>query len=560
MYVLEIYKTDTEKNFDNIRKHPYNRISDINYMFNIHKLENGGKYMEIFFSILLVVVGISTGFLISYYIINTKFNNSAKKAEEMIEKAKKEAEKTKRDSLFELKEEMHKLKLENEKELKEKKEELKITEDRLIQRENNMDKRDELFQKRELSLDEKEKKILESQKDIQAEYAKIEELKQEQLEQLTTIAKLSKEEARKQVMKKVEETMAKEISLYIKEKEDEAKLEVDKKAKNLLAISMQRYAADLANEQTVTVVSLPDDELKGRIIGREGRNIRTIEAITGVDLIIDDTPEAVVLSSFDPLRREIARVTLETLLKDGRIHPTRIEELYDKVSKEMKQKIIEYGNDTLFELGLTKVDPSLIEIIGKLHFRTSYGQNALEHSKEVAHLSGLLASELGENVALAKRAGLLHDIGKAIDHEIEGSHVEIGMDLAKKFNEHEVVINSIASHHGDTEATSTIAVIVAIADALSASRPGARNDSLENYIKRLEQLERVANDLPGIDKTYAVQAGRELRVVVKPEEVDDLGAHKIARDVKEKIESTMQYPGTIKVTVIRETRAQEEAR
>ena len=361
-------------------------------------------------------------------------------------------------------------------------------------------------------------------------------------------------------MKKVEETMSKEISAYIKEREDEAKLEADKKAKNLIAISMQRYAADIANEQTVTVVNLPDDEMKGRIIGREGRNIRTIEAITGVDLIIDDTPEAVVLSSFDPLRREIARVTLETLIKDGRIHPTRIEELYDKVCKDMKQKIVEYGNDALFELGLAKVDPELIEIIGKLHFRTSYGQNVLQHSIEVAHLSGLLASEFGENVQLAKRAGLLHDIGKAIDHEVEGSHVDIGVDIAKRFHENEVVVNSIASHHGDTEAKSTIAVIVAIADALSASRPGARNDSLENYIKRLEQLEQVANDMPGIDKTFAVQAGRELRVIVKPEEVDDLGAHKIARDVKEKIESTMQYPGTIKVTVVRETRAQEEAK
>lgn len=347
--------------------------------------------MEILFSILLVVVGISTGFLIAYYVINTKMNNSTKRAEEIIEKAKKEAEKTKRDSLFELKEEIHKTKLEAEKEIKEKKEDIKLSEDRLIQRENSLDKRDELFQKRELALEEKEKKIIESQKDIQSEYAKIEELKQEELEQLTKIAKLSKEEARKQVMKKVEEAMTKEISLYIKEREDEAKLEVDKKAKNLLAVSMQRYAADIANEQTVTVVSLPDDELKGRIIGREGRNIRTIEAITGVDLIIDDTPEAVVLSSFDPLRREIARITLETLLKDGRIHPTRIEELYDKVSKEMKQKIIDYGNDALFELGITKVDPNLIEIIGKLHFRTSYGQNALEHSKEVAHLSGLIA-------------------------------------------------------------------------------------------------------------------------------------------------------------------------
>lgn len=516
--------------------------------------------MEVIFPILLVVVGMSVGFIINHLINNSKINNSNKKAEEIIDKAKKEAEKAKRDSLFETKEEIHKLKLETDKEIKEKKEELKVSEERLIQRENNMDKRDELFQKRELSLDEKEKDILESQKDIQAEYAKLEELKQQELEQLTKIAHLPKEEAKKLVMKKVEETMSKEIAEYIKEREDEAKLEADKKAKNMLVTSMQRYAADIANEQTITVVNLPDDEMKGRIIGREGRNIRTIEAITGVDLIIDDTPEAVVLSSFDPLRREIARVTLETLIKDGRIHPTRIEELYDKVSKDMKQKIIDFGQSALFELGLTKVDPELIEIIGKLHFRTSYGQNALQHSIEVAHLSGVLASEFGENVQLAKRAGLLHDIGKAIDHEVEGSHVEIGVEIAKRYHENDVIVNTIASHHGDTEAKSVIAVIVAIADALSASRPGARNDSLENYIKRLEQLEGVANDIPGIDKSYAVQAGRELRVIVKPEEVDDLGAHKIARDVKEKIESTMQYPGTIKVTVVRETRAQEEAR
>jgi len=516
--------------------------------------------MEIIISVLLIVVGGSAGFVTSYLINNSKVNNSNKKAEDILDKARKEAERLKRDSLFETKEEIHKLKLDTDKEIKEKKEELKVSEDRLIQRENNMDKRDELFQKRELSLEEKEKGIIESQKDIQAEYVKLEELKQQELEQLTKVAKLSRDEAKKLVMKKVEENMSKEISEYIKEREDEAKLEADKKAKNLITIAMQRYAADLANEQTVTVVNLPDDEMKGRIIGREGRNIRTIEAITGVDLIIDDTPEAVVLSSFDPLRREIARVTLETLIKDGRIHPTRIEELYDKVCKEMKQKIVEYGNDALFELGLTKVDPELIEIIGKLHFRTSYGQNALQHSIEVAHLSGLLASEFGENVSLAKRAGLLHDIGKAIDHEVEGSHVEIGVDIAKRFHENDVVVNSIASHHGDTQANSTIAVIVAIADALSASRPGARNDSLENYIKRLEQLEQVANDIPGIDKTFAVQAGRELRVIVKPEEVDDLGAHKIARDVKDKIEATMQYPGTIKVTVVRETRAQEEAK
>lgn len=516
--------------------------------------------MEIFFSILLIIVGISLGFVICHYVINSKLDRTQKNAENIIENARKEAEKNKRDSIFELKEELHKMKLEADKEIKERKEEIKQSEDRLSQREANIDKRDELFQKRELSLEEKEKEITKSQKDIQLEFAKIEEMKQKEIEELSNIAKLNKEDAKREVMKRVEEAMSKEIASYIKEKEDEAKLEVDKKAKNLLTVSMQRYAADIANEQTVTVVTLPDDELKGRIIGREGRNIRTIEAITGVDLIIDDTPEAVVLSSFDPLRREIARVTLENLLKDGRIHPTRIEEIYDKVSKEMKQKIMDYGNDALFELGITKVETGLIELIGKLHFRTSYGQNALAHSIEVAHLCGLLASELGENVMLAKRAGLLHDIGKAIDHEVEGSHVEIGVDIAKKYHEHDVVINAIASHHGDTEANSTISVLVAIADALSASRPGARNDSLENYIKRLEQLENVASEINGIEKTYAVQAGRELRVIVKPEEVDDLGAHKIARDVKEKIESTMQYPGTIKVTVIRETRAQEEAR
>ena len=516
--------------------------------------------MDIIFSILLVVIGLSTGIAGSFLINNIKEKNSSKKAEEIIEKAKKDAEKAKRDSLLEAKEEMHKLKIETDKEIKERKNELKLSEDRLIQRENNMDKREELYQKRDIALDERENNLLAKQTEIQNERAKVEDLKQEQLDLLSKISGLSKDKAHDLMMKKVEEQMSNEIAAYIKEQENEAKIVADKKAKDLIVLSMQRYASDLANEQTVTVVALPNDEMKGRIIGREGRNIRTIEAITGVDLIIDDTPEAVVLSSFDPLRREMARVTLETLIKDGRIHPTRIEELYDKVSKEMKAKIIEYGNDALFELGITKVDPALIEIIGRLYFRTSYGQNALEHSKQVAHLSGLIAGELGENVALAKRAGLLHDIGKAVDHEIEGSHVEIGVDLAKKYNENDTVINAIASHHGDTEATSVISVIVAIADALSASRPGARNDSLENYIKRLEQLEQIANDMPGVDKSFAVSAGRELRVIVKPEEVDDLGAHRIAREVKEKIESTMQYPGTIKVTVVRETRAQEEAK
>lgn len=515
---------------------------------------------NISFSILLGLVGLFIGILIMLIINYIKGEMASKKAEELLEKAKKEADKIKRDYLLEAKEEAHKLKIETDKEVKEKKNEIKESEERLLNRENNMDRRDQVLQNREQMLEEKENNIINKQKELQKEQVEVEEIKKQQVDMLESIAGYSKDQARELVLKRVEEMMNLEIAAYIKDREAEAKLEVDKKAKNMLVSSMQKYAGDVASEQTVTVVNLPNDEMKGRIIGREGRNIRTIEAVTGVDLIIDDTPEAIVLSSFDPLRREIARVTIETLIKDGRIHPTRIEELYDKVSKDMHEKVLEYGQNALFELGITKMEPEFVEIIGKLYFRTSYGQNALQHSIEVAHLSGLIAAELGENETLARRAGLLHDIGKAIDHEIEGSHIAIGADLAKKYKENEVVINAIESHHGDKDATSVISEIVAIADVLSASRPGARNDSLENYIKRLRELEAIANDIEGIDKTYAVQAGRELRIIVEPEKIDDLASYKIARDIKNKIEEQMQYPGTIKVTVIRETRAVEEAR
>lgn len=516
--------------------------------------------MDILISILLIVIGCILGVGLCKGLGFFGEKTAQKRQEEILEKARKDAEKIKRESILETKEEAHKIKMELEEEKQEKKKEVKELEERILQREKSMEKREELYQKREASLDEKEDRINQKYEDVQNEKVKVEEIKEEQLALLEKLSGLPRDKAKDAIMKRVEEAMNLEITAYIKERENEAKLELDRKSKDMLVSSMQKFAGDVASEQTVTVVNLPNDDLKGRIIGREGRNIRTIEAITGVDLIIDDTPEAVVLSSFDPLRREIARVTLETLLKDGRIHPTRIEEIYDKVQQDMNAKITEYGNDSLFELGLTKVDPELVQILGKLHFRTSYGQNALQHSIEVAHLSGILAGELGENVLLARRAGLFHDIGKAIDHEVEGSHVEIGVELAKKYKEPEVVVNAILSHHGDSESTSVISTIVAIADALSASRPGARNDSLENYIKRLEQLEKVANDISGIEKTYAVQAGRELRVIVKPEEIDDLAAHRVAREVKQKIESTMQYPGTIKITVVRETRAQEEAR
>ena len=515
---------------------------------------------DMILSILLVLIGLFVGIIIMFIINYLKGISANAKAEKIIETAKKEADKIKRDNILESKEEIHRLKLDAEKEIKEKKAEIIDSEQRLLTRENNIDRRDQTLQNREQMLEEKENLLINKQKDIQLEQAKVEDIKNEQIKELEKIAGLTKKHAKDMVLKKVEEMMNLEISAYIKERETEAKLEADKKAKTLMVSCMHKYAGDVANEQTVTVVSLPNDEMKGRIIGREGRNIRTIESVTGVDLIIDDTPEAIVLSSFDPLRSEIARVTIEGLIKDGRIHPTRIEELYDKSLKEITSQIREYGEAALFDLGLTKVEPELVEIIGKLHFRTSYGQNALTHSIEVAHLSGLIASELGENVNLAKRAGLLHDIGKAIDHEVEGSHVTLGSELARKYGENEIVINAIESHHGDTEATSIISVIVAIADTLSASRPGARNDSLENYIQRLQELENIANSIEGVDKTYAVQAGREIRVIVKPEEVDDLGSYKVARDIKTRIENEMQYPGTIKVTVIRETRATEEAK
>ena len=515
---------------------------------------------DVIISILFVVVGLLVGAFIMIIINKLKVSAAQKEADKLIQDAKKEAEKAKRDGILELKEESYKLKNQTDAEIKEKKKELNDLNQRIDNREKSLDKRDELLTEREKNLDQKDKDLLAQQKEIQEKDAKMESIIKEQISLLEKISGFSKEKARETILKKVEEEMGREISVYLKEREDEAKLEADRKAKELIVSSMQRYSSDVTSEQTVSTVELPNDEMKGRIIGREGRNIRTIEAVTGVDLIIDDTPEVIVLSSFDPLRREIAKVTLETLIKDGRIHPARIEELYDKVCEDYKKIIREKGEEALFELGISKVAPEIVELIGKLAFRTSYGQDALAHSKEVAHLAGLMASELGENVQLAKRAGLLHDIGKAIDFEVEGSHVEIGADVAKKHGEDKVVINAIESHHGDKKAEYVISELVAVADALSASRPGARNDSLENYVKRLEELESIGNSMEGVEKTFAMQAGRELRVMVKPDEIDDLSSYKIAREIKEKIEDTMQYPGTIKVVVIRETRAEEVAK
>ena len=511
-------------------------------------------------SIITLLIGTFLGIIIFSILYIIKRKNIEEKANKLLEDAIKEAEKKKLDAMMSFKEETYRIKQETDRELKERKSELKETEERLLQRESNLDKREEMLQSRSVLLDKKDDDLVNKQKELQEKDLKMDDLLKQETEKLESISKLSKEKAHDLIMKKVEEEMTREIVEYVKDKEDEARLLAHEKAKNLIVDAMQRYSGDVTCEQTISTIDLPNDEMKGRLIGREGRNIRSIEAVTGVDLIIDDTPETIVISSFDPLRREIARITIETLIKDGRIHPTRIEEIYEKVVNDMDIKITELGNNAVYDLGLNKFDPELIKLIGKLHFRTSYGQNALQHSIEVANLCGLMAAELGENINLAKRAGLLHDIGKAIDYEIEGSHVELGVNIAKKFHEDEVVLNAIASHHGDTEQKSVIAVLVQIADTLSAGRPGARNDSVENYIKRLETLEEIGNSFEGVEKTYAMQAGRDLRVMVKPEDVDDAKAYKLARDIKNKIEAEMQYPGTIKITVIRETRVQEEAR
>ncbi len=486
-------------------------------------------------------------------IAEAKLGDAEKQAEEIIAAAKKEAETKKKETLLSAKEEIHKNRTEFDKEMKDRRFEISRQERRIEQKEANLDKKTDALDKKDEKLNQKIKEL-----DVLTEETK--KTKQQQLEMLEKISGLSVDEAKDYLLKNVEDEVRHESAIMIKNIVDEAKEEADKKAKNIISTAIQKCAADHVAEATVTVVSLPNDEMKGRIIGREGRNIRTLETLTGIDLIIDDTPEAVVLSGFDPIRREIARVALEKLIVDGRIHPARIEEMVEKARKEVEAIIKQEGEQATFDTGVHGLHPEIIRLLGKLKYRTSYGQNVLKHSIEVSNLAGVMAGELGADVKLAKRAGLLHDIGKAMDHEIEGSHIEIGVDIAKKHKECAEVINAIASHHGDTEPTSIVACIVQACDAISAARPGARRENLETYIKRLEALEEIANSFDGVEKSFAIQAGREIRIIVKPENVKEDETILVARDIVKRIESELEYPGQIKVNVIRETRAVEYAK
>lgn len=509
--------------------------------------------VTIIVAIITLLIGILVGYIIRKTVGEKAIGSAEQKARNLILDAENRSQTIRKEYILEAKEEAHKLRSDADREIRERRSEISKSERRLIQKEESIDRKLENIEKKEESITNKEQGIIAKRKELDHVF-------DQQMEELEKISGYSVEEAKSILLENTEKEIRYEASVMIKDIESKAKEEADKRAKEIITGAIQRCAADHVAESTVSVVPLPNDEMKGRIIGREGRNIRAIETLTGIDLIIDDTPEAVILSGFDPVRREVARLSLEKLIVDGRIHPARIEEMVKKSEREVNAIIKEEGEQATFEVGIHNLHPELVKLLGRLKYRTSYGQNVLKHSIEVAHLAGLMAGELGLDITLAKRAGLLHDIGKAIDHEKEGTHVDLGIEVLKKYKESEAVINGMAAHHGDYEPKSMEAVLIAAADALSAARPGARRETLETYIKRLEKLEDIANTTPGVDKSFAIQAGREIRIIAKPEEVTDESIVFLARDISKKIESELEYPGQIKVNVVRETRAIDYAK
>ena len=508
-------------------------------------------------TIVLIVAALGIGLFVGYLYRRNVAEAKIAKAEDAVKQlysdAQKRAEEIKKEKILEAKEEVYKIRSDAEKENRERRAEIQKNERRIFQREETLDKKLDALEQREKAIAIREEAIVKEEEDIHS-------LHQQQLAELEKISGLSMEDARSILLSNVEQEARHDAAILIRNVEAKAKEEADKKARNIISLAIQRCSADQVAEATVSVVPLPNDDMKGRIIGREGRNIRALETATGVDLIIDDTPEAVILSSFDPVRREIARIALEKLILDGRIHPTRIEEMVEKAKKEVEASIREAGEQAILSTGVNGLHHELVRLLGRMRYRTSYGQNVLNHSIEVSHLAGIMASEIGANVSIAKRAGLLHDIGKAVDHEVEGSHAQIGADLAKKYRENNQIIHAIQAHHGDIDATTVEAVIVQAADAISAARPGARRETLETYIKRLEKLEEISNSFEGVESSYAIQAGREVRIIVKPDKVSDTDTVLLAKEIAKRIENELEYPGQIKVSVIRETRTVDYAK
>ncbi|MDI9484396.1 MAG: ribonuclease Y [Bacillota bacterium] len=501
----------------------------------------------------IAVIGVAAGYFIRKVSAEATIKSAEEEARRILQEAERDAETKKREALVEAREEIHKSRAEVEKESRERRAELNQLERRLSQKEETLDKRSD-------SLERKDEMLQRKLREVEQKQAEVNELLEKQRTELERISHLTTEQARELILKTVEDEVKHETAILIRELENQARETAEKQARDIISLAIQRTAADHVAESTVSVVPLPNDDMKGRIIGREGRNIRALETLTGIDLIIDDTPEAVILSGFDPVRREIARIALERLIADGRIHPARIEEMVEKARKEVDAVIRDAGEQATLDADVHGLHPELVKLLGRLRFRTSYGQNVLKHSVEVAHLAGIMAAELGVDARLARRAGLLHDIGKAVDHEIEGTHIEIGIELLRKYKENDDVIHAMACHHGDYEAESVEAVLVAAADSISAARPGARRETLESYIKRLQKLEEIASSFDGVDKSYAIQAGREVRIMVKPDKVNDATAVQLSRDIVKRIEAELEYPGQIKVTVIRETRAVEYAK